>query len=351
MTSSARFLIGSMNQPGPYLHATGEGLTTCVLDETTGVVTRLQSCPGAENVIWMTRAGNVLWVATERYLEPGEISALVMDEAGVCSRIGSAQSSHGGAICHIAVVPDAGTAYVSSYLGGISVHRIGSDGAVCAAHQIITYQGSGPDAERQEKSHPHQAVVSPDGKRLYVCDLGADMIWIHRIDASGLGPARGVPVPPGCGPRHLVFHPTLPLLYLFGELDARIHVFAFHDDHLDLRSTHETLPQDFAGKPAGAAIKLHPAGSALMVSNRNRDSITVFRVDATGELVRADGFPTQGRTPRDFAVSPSGRWLLAVNQDSHTVVPFELNPTTGLPTGTRGPGFACGSPVCAAFQA
>ncbi|MCF7674188.1 MAG: lactonase family protein [Akkermansiaceae bacterium] len=339
-----------MNKPGPYLHATGEGLTTCALDETTGAITRLQSCPGAENVIWITRAGNVLWVATERYLEPGEISAFAVSETGVCSHLGPTQSSHGGAICHIAVAADARTAFVASYLGGISVHALAPDGRVAAAHQIINYQGSGPDAERQQKSHPHQAVVSPDGKHLYVCDLGADMIWIHRIDASGLGPARGVPAPPGCGPRHLVFHPTLPLLYLFGELDARIHVFAFHDDHLDLRSTHQTLPQDFAGEPAGAAVKFHPSGSTLLVSNRNSDSITVFRVDAAGELIHAACFPTQGRTPRDLAVSPSGRWLLAVNQDSHTVVPFELDPATGLPTGTRGPAFACGSPVCAAFR-
>jgi 6-phosphogluconolactonase len=338
-----------MNRAGPYLHATGEGLTTCALDETSGVITRLQVCSEAENAIWITCSGNTLWVATERYLEPGEISALVMDAAGICSRIGPAQSSHGGAICHIAVAPDASTAYVASYLGGISVHALTPDGAVAAAHQIINYQGCGPDAERQDKSHPHQAVISPDGKHLYVSDLGADMIWIHRIESGGPGPARAVPAPPGCGPRHLVFHPTLPLLYLFGELDARIHAFEFHDDRMDWRSTHQTLPQDFTGVPAGAAIKLHPSGNALIVSNRNSDTISVFALDVSGGLTQAACFPTQGRTPRDFAVSPSGRWLLTVNQDSHTVVPFELNPVTGLPTGASGPAFACGSPVCALF--
>jgi 6-phosphogluconolactonase len=338
-----------MNKPGPYLHATGEGLTTCALDETTGVITRLDVCAEAENAIWITRSGSAVWVANERYLKPGELSAWVMDEAGACSRTGLPQSSHGGAICHIAVAPDTGTAYVASYLGGISVHRIGSDGAVSTACQIINYQGSGRDAERQEKSHPHQAVISPDGKQLYICDLGADMIWVHPINPSGLGPARAIPAPPGCGPRHLVFHPTLPLLYLFGELDARIHVFAFHEDRMDLRATYDTLPQDFAGVPSGAAIKHHPSGNALVVSNRNSDSITVFAIDASGGLAQSACFPTGGRTPRDFAVSPSGRWLLAVNQDSHTVVPFELDPTTSLPTGIRGPAFACGSPVCAAF--
>jgi 6-phosphogluconolactonase len=344
-----RFLLGSLNQAGPYFHATGEGLTTCALDETSGTITRLHVCPETENPIWITRMNDRLWMASEHYLSQGEISAYSISDEGACSRIGRPQTSNGGAICHAAVTPDGSTAFVSSYLGGISVHGIDVDGGVLPAHQHIFYEGCGADTDRQEKSHPHQAVVSRDGKRLYVCDLGADMIWIHSIHGSELGPASGIPVVSGTGPRHLVFHPSLQCCYLMGELDARIHVFEVIDGGLRQIATHDTLPDGFTGIPAAAAIKFHPSGKALAVSNRNSDTMTFFAVDPLGDLSNRACVASGGKTPRDFAVSPSGRWLLAVNQDSHAVTPIQLDPITGLPTGVRGASFACGSPVCATF--
>jgi 6-phosphogluconolactonase len=109
------------------------------------------------------------------------------------------------------------------------------------------------------------------------------------------------------------------------------------------------LPSDFNGTPGGAAIKFHPSGRSLAVSVRGSDNIAVFRLGARGEISLAANFPTQGKGPRDFAFSPSGRWLLALNQDSDAVVPFELDPSQGLPTGGVGSTFAIGCPVCAVF--
>ncbi|MEI6198272.1 MAG: beta-propeller fold lactonase family protein, partial [Verrucomicrobiota bacterium] len=58
--------------------------------------------------------------------------------------------------------------------------------------------------------------------------------------------------------------------------------------------------------------------------------------------------PTLGRTPRFFAIDPAGRWLLAANQGSDSVVVFALDPETGKlkPAGQSIP---IGSPVCAVF--
>lgn len=344
-----RFFLGSLNRPGPYFHATGEGLITCVLDEATGSITRLHAQPDAENAIWLTRDGPLLLVATERYLEPGEISAFALSETGPPIRIGTAQSSHGGAICHAAFTPDRLAVVVASYLGGITVHEISAAGGVAAAHQIIDYQGSGPHPERQDQPHPHQAVVAPDGGSVWVCDLGTDRIHVHPLDGHTLGPAADLVTPSGSGPRHLVFHPVLPRCYVLGELDAMVHLYDVSGSFPVIISSHATLPAEFTGEPAGAAIRIHPSCHTLIVSNRNSDTLAFFRIDATGGLALAACVPTGGRTPRDFAVSPSGRWLLAVNQDSHGVVPIELEPETGLPNGRRGPDFPCGSPVCAIF--
>lgn len=77
--------------------------------------------------------------------------------------------------------------------------------------------------------------------------------------------------------------------------------------------------------------------------------MALFRISDQGKLSPAANFPTQGKCPRDFAYSPSGQWLLALNQDSDTVVSFELDPTDGMPTGRIGPIFAIGCPTCAVF--
>ncbi|MCW1923153.1 lactonase family protein [Luteolibacter arcticus] len=341
-----RIFIGSLNIPGPWFHATGEGITACDLNEETGEIFRVSSCSNAENAIWLTRAGGTLLVASERYLEPGEISAF---DSKDFTRIGHVQSTLGGAICHIALSSNRRAAVVSNYLGGVTVHALGASGEVAAAHQHIVYPGHGSDLDRQEKSHPHQAAFAPDGRHVLVCDLGCDCVWLHAFDGKHLGEARAIAVAPGSGPRHLVFHPALPRFYVLGELDAKLRVLEGNCEDWREIAVHATLPETFADVPAGAALEFHPSGKSLFVSNRHSDTAVCFAVDTLGDLALAGSFSVRGKTPRDIALSPSGRWLLSVNQDSHEVVPFELDPATGQPTGTHGPVFPCGSPCCAVF--
>jgi 6-phosphogluconolactonase len=343
------FLIGSLNRKGPYFHATGEGVISCVLDETTGEIHRVAATPNAENAIWLARSVSGVLVASEHYLEAGSVSAWRFESDGILLPVGQAQSSLGGAICHIAVSAENRTAIVSNYLGGVTVHALGVDGAVAPAHQHICYAGHGVNQIRQDKSHPHQAALTPDNSHVLVCDLGCDRVWVHGFDGKSLGDAVPITVSPGSGPRHLVFHPTLPRFYLFGELDAKVRVFEGGGADWREIDVQDTLPEGFNGEPAGAGIRLHCSGKALFAANRNCDSIASFAIDVQGDLERHATFPCQGKTPRDIVLSPSGHWLLCVNQDSHQVIAFELDPISGLPTGKSAPPFACGSPVCGLF--
>ena len=80
---------------------------------------------------------------------------------------------------------------------------------------------------------------------------------------------------------------------------------------------------------------MHPSGKFLYASNRGRDSIAVFAIDpAKGTLTPAGDFPTQGKTPRNFALDPSGNFLLAANQESNNIVVFRINRATGALTPT-----------------
>jgi 6-phosphogluconolactonase (cycloisomerase 2 family) len=58
--------------------------------------------------------------------------------------------------------------------------------------------------------------------------------------------------------------------------------------------------------------------------------------------------PTQGKTPRHFALDPTANFLYVPNQDSDTIVTFRVNKTTGklAPTGQI---VKVGSPVTIVF--
>jgi 6-phosphogluconolactonase len=89
----------------------------------------------------------------------------------------------------------------------------------------------------------------------------------------------------------------------------------------------------------------------LYGSNRGDDSIAVFRIDpAGGRLTPVAHVQTQGKTPRNFAIDPTGQYLLASNQDSDTVVLFRLDGRTGGLTPT-GEVWNVGNPVCTVFSA
>jgi 6-phosphogluconolactonase len=75
----------------------------------------------------------------------------------------------------------------------------------------------------------------------------------------------------------------------------------------------------------------------------------VFSVDARdGRLTRLANTPTGGSTPRNFAIDPSGRWLLAANQRSNSIVTFAIDPSKGTLT-PNGAKLAVPRPVCVAF--
>jgi 6-phosphogluconolactonase len=100
---------------------------------------------------------------------------------------------------------------------------------------------------------------------------------------------------------------------------------------LSLIESYPMLPADFAGDSHCADIQVHPTGRFVYGSNRGHDSIAMFAVDqATGRLRLLGHRPTEGRTPRNFAISPDGSLLLVANQDSDTVVVMPIDPQTGL---------------------
>lgn len=354
--TSVRFFIGTYSDEGPYVpHAHGEGIVCCTLDLRSGQIQKNSVCKEAINSTYLAKStdGNYIFVAGDRFTSVGEVQALKVNAEGDLSLL-SSQSSHGKSTCHIACDREGEKVFASSYIDGkVSVHSFRRE-EIFPASQIITYEGSGPNPDRQEAAHAHQALVSPDNQWLYVCDLGSDKIWIHEVsdileDSHSVG---SIDTPAGYGPRHLVWHAELSVAYVFCELNAHILVYKWDDQTgmMELLEDKAVLPEEYKGEAAGAAIRLHPSNKALYVSDRGQHSIIVHTIDESdGGLKFESWFSTQGETPRDFGIDPTGQWLLAANQDSDTIVPFRLDPETGLSTGETAPSFECGTPACVLF--
>lgn len=70
----------------------------------------------------------------------------------------------------------------------------------------------------------------------------------------------------------------------------------------------------------------------------------------SGKLTAIGHQSTGGKTPRNFAIDPSGKYLLAENQDSDTIVVLSIDANSGKLSRT-GNEITIAKPVCIKFVA
>jgi len=265
-------------------------------------------------------------------------------------------SSRGSGPCHVAVDHTGHWAYAANYnSGSIAGFPVHSDGALGESSVFVQHSGSSVNKSRQGEPHAHATVLSPDNRHLLVADLGMDEVLAYPVDPSAGGlnvrdPAVAK-LTPGSGPRHLAFRPDAKFVYVLSELTATVTSFRYSPARalFEDPQTISALPDGYNGPKSGAEIAIH--GNHLYTSNRGHNSIAAFRIDpASGHLTLTGHTPTQGKTPRNFAIDPSGGYLLAANQDSDNIVIFKIDPHTGGLTPT-GEVWNVGAPVCIVFSA
>ena len=201
----------------------------------------------------------------------------------------------------------------------------------------VAHTGHGPNAGRQERPHPHCVRWTPDGRFVLVADLGIDKVISYAFDAAAgtLAPQGEVALPPGSGPRHIAFHPSLPFVYVVNELSSTVASFAFDAaaGRLELLGTALAVPEAQVGKSWCSAIKIAPDGRYLFVGNRGEDTIAGFAIDPkSGVVTLASTTPSGGEIPRDFDFSPGGRLLAVANQNSNRVDLFAYDAASGALT-------------------
>ena len=225
--------------------------------------------------------------------------AVPLDDDGTMGPPSVPVTTHGSEACHLCT--RGGVTYVANYTSGSVFSTAGA---------FVARPGHGPDPGRQEMSHPHCILPTPDGKYLVGTDLGLDTVFVYDPQLREVSSAK---VPDGHGPRHLVFTADGDLLLCVNELASTVTVFRYHDGMLTARGTFDALPTPDKDSFA-AAIRL--AGGRVLISHRGQDSITCLRL--SGEtLTQEYTVPCGGHWPRDFLMA--GGLLFCANERSDTV--------------------------------
>ncbi len=313
--------------------------------------------------------GKFLYAVNELQKYKGEssggVTAFALDrKTGKLTELNEV-ASRGADPCYISFDRTGKYLLVANYTGGnVAVFPVSPDGRVGEASSVEEDKGElGPNKERQEHSHAHWIEVSARNRFAYVADLGLDRVLIYKFDASkgtltpGDSPAAGkgakdffsATAAPATGPRHVAFSSDGKFMYVLGELDSTVTVFA--NDKETFRSIQKisALPAGFSGRNDAAEIVIHPSGKFLYTSNRGDDSIATFAIDrSTGKLTFVQRVSTEGKEPRNFAVDPSGARLLVANQNSGNVVEFKIDSATGKLV-SQGEVAKVPAPVCLVF--
>ena len=241
----------------------------------------------------------------------------------------------GFAPCHVSVNSTGNLVLVSNYVGGVvSIYKSSKDRLEII--QQLQLEGSG-NHPRQESSHTHMSILSPDEQYLYIADLGSNVIWNYRLksEEEQFIPNQNQPffaLPEASGPRHMDFHPNGKMMAVICELSNTIHSLGFDTETGVLSAIDQVSSQETVIEVAGnstADIHFHPNGNFLYGSNRGANTIAVLSVSASGKLEVIQQENTRGEFPRNFAISTDGAKLWVANQNSDNISQYQIDPNKG----------------------
>lgn len=247
----------------------------------------------------------------------------------------------GWAPCHVRVNGSGRMVIVSNYIGGV-VSVYDNIAGELSLRQTLSFEGSGSHP-RQEASHTHMSILSPDEKYLFVADLGANVIWNFLWDSAQMlfvpnSTQEKLEMDAEAGPRHMAFHPNGQIAAVVNELGNTVSLLSYDSAKglLAVIDTQSTLPEQSQNiDNTTADIHFHPSGRYLYASNRGLNTLAVFSIDQMGGLQMIQQLSTEGEIPRNFAVADDGLSLWVANQNSDNISIYTIDQSTGQLTYTR----------------
>lgn len=253
-----------------------------------------------------------------------EVGSYQIGEHGQLTLINKTELGSGANAAYVATDKKGKYLLSASYSAGrANVHEIGEGGKLAAsALQTI-----------ETAKTAHAAVLTADQKWLFVPHVAPNAIFQFRFDAESgklTQQEKAAGGKEGAGPRHLAIHPTQKFAFSSDESGSSVTLYSLDAEQgLKPLQTLSTLPADFTAKNSTADVHVHPSGLFVWVSNRGHDSLAGFRFDAAASKLTALGQTPTEKTPRSFAVSPSGNWIFGAGEGSGKLATFAVDGKSG----------------------
>lgn len=357
-----RLFIGSLNRESPYFQgARGKGIEVFSFEQDTGAFSLLSDTTDIDNPTYLavSEENRTLYAVSEVYdWKEGTVSAYRFDLPSESLVYLNKQPTLGSLPAHLSLRKNGAQVFVANYAmaerGGpdrsFSVFNVRPDGGLTPAVSSAAHSGSSIHPQRQTRPHAHCIMPFGDTDIVLVTDLGVDTVFAYRIGHNGdLQKVGCYSFTPGAGPRHIATDQASRRVFIINELNSTITVLELSEGGTFRRVDEiSAVPETPAPRHHCAHIVATPDGKFLYSADRARDMLSAFRVGSTGELRTIGHVPSGGVTPRHFAISPNGRYLLAANQNSDNVAIFLRNDEDGSlrDTGAR---ITIGTPMCVAF--
>lgn len=360
--NSLFMLVGSYSSPD------AEGIKLFAFNQLSGEANYVSGIKGISNPSYLTPSADGCWVYAvgEDEVETASAHVISLDTATGKMALLDSKRTYGAAPCYIALSPREDFVVTANYNGGnISIFGCKEKGKLTEP-QVVNFDGHGVDSERQEQAHLHCIGFAPDERSLFAVDLGSDCIHVLPVKQAERGACRlgevepveavetfveperqsALNVPAGSGPRHFCFSRNQKYVYLITELSGDVIVMEYQGNSTKII---QTIKADTLGAKGSADIHLSPDGRFLYASNRLKgDGLAIFKVDSQTGLLEKVGYQLTGVHPRNFIISPNGKYLLVACRFSNAIEIYEINQQTGLLTPT-GRNVKTDEPSCLKF--
>lgn len=268
----------------------------------------------------------------------GAVLSYLIDQSSGSLRLVDQTLSHGDGPCSISLDESGRYVFVANFWSGsVAVLPLMANGRFGVPSAVVQNHGHSIHPQRQREPHPHAFRTTPNNRFAVVADLGTDKLSIYRFDSSTGHIAPTSPAffqtKAGSGPRHLAFSHDGRFLYVIHEIDCTVSVISVDesDGSPKLLQTVSTMDEGLNQPGDAAELLLHTNGRFLYASTRQTSTIRLFQIDGTsGKLTPVRDFSTAGQSPAVFSIDPSGRWLIAGNQNSNNLALFPIEYSTGI---------------------
>ncbi len=282
--------------------------------------------------------GKSLYAVSENNQE-GEVHWFRLDPATGRLSDQVTLTSGGATACHISTDNENQFAVVSNYFGGsFAFYKLKPNGSLesrIAHYPIPVIKIDGVD--RQARGHC--GFFDATGTLALTCDAGQDKVHLYKVDREkGTVTPNDPPylaMPALSAPRHIHIAPDNTVAFVNGERDMTVNLIELDvaANRFEVIQTLSTLRESETVEPgySTAECRIHPNGKFVYVSNRGHNTIAAFKYDATSRKLSPAGHITGDiKTPRNFNITPCGKWMLIASQDGGKVGVYQIDQATGL---------------------